>query len=128
MRKAYKIVLTPAAQGYMVTVPDFNCNTQGEDIAEALFMARDVIGAMGMAWEDMGKDIPAPGSVEFEAADGEIVTYVDVDFAEYRRKHDNRMVKKNCTIPFGLCEAAEKAGINFSSVLREALKEKLNYN
>ena len=128
MRKAYKIVLTPTEDGYMVTVPDFNCNTQGEDIAEALFMARDVIGAMGMAWEDMGKEIPAPNSVEFETADGEIVTYVDVDFAEYRRKHDNRMVKKNCTIPFGLCEAAEKAGINFSGVLREALKEKLNYN
>lgn len=26
-----------------------------------------------------------------------ILTMVDVDFAEYRRKHDNRMVKKNCT-------------------------------
>ena len=128
MRKAYKIVLTPTEQGYMVTVSDLKCNTQGEDIAEALFMARDVIGAMGMAWEDMGKGIPEPDSVEFETEANEIVTYVDVDFAEYRRKHDNRMVKKNCTIPFGLCEAAEKAGSNFSSVLREALKEKLNYN
>lgn len=128
MRKAYKIVLTPTEQGYVVTVPDFNCNTQGEDIAEALFMARDVIGAMGMAWEDMGKEIPVPDSVEFQAEANEIVTYVDVDFAEYRRRNDNRMVKKNCTIPFALCEAAEKAGINFSSTLRDALKEKLNFN
>ena len=44
---------------------------------------------------------------------------------EYRRKTDNKMVKKNCTIPNYLNVEAEKRGINFSRVLQEALQEKL---
>lgn len=35
--------------------------------------------------QDMGKDIPAPGSAECVPEENEIVTCVDVDFAEYRR-------------------------------------------
>lgn len=125
MRKAYKIILTPADQGYMVTVPDFDCNTQGEDIADALFMARDVIGAMGIALQDMGKEIPEPDSVPFETAAGDIVAFVDVDFTEYRKKADNRKVKKTLSIPSWLNERAEAEHINFSRVLEEALKDKL---
>ena len=52
-------------------------------------------------------------------------TWVDVDFAEYCKKVDNRAVKKNCTIPYWLNVKAEKAGINFSKVLQEALLEVL---
>lgn len=50
---------------------------------------------------------------------------VDIDFLEYKKKHDNRMVKKNCTIPYYLNDMAEKEGINFSRVLQDALQEKL---
>ena len=48
-----------------------------------------------------------------------------MDLSEYRRKTDNKMVKKNCTIPNYLNVEAEKRGINFSRVLQEALQEKL---
>ena len=51
--------------------------------------------------------------------EGTIRTLVDVDLSEYRRKTDNRMVKKNCTIPNYLNVEAEKRGINFSRVLQE---------
>lgn len=125
MRKAYKIILTPADQGYMVTVPDFNCNTQGKDIADALFMARDVIGAMGITLQDMGKDIPEADSGTFTAAHDDIVTYVDVDFTEYRKKAENKKVKKTLSIPSWLNEKAEAEHINFSRVLEEALIDRL---
>lgn len=125
MRKAYKIILTPDDQGYVVTVPDFNCNTEGDDIAEALFMARDVIGLMGITLEDMGKDIPEPDTTEFTSEAGDIVTYVDVDFIEYRKKVANKKVKKTLTIPSWLNEKAEAAHINFSRALEEALINKL---
>ena len=125
MRKAYKIILTPDEQGYLVTVPDFNCNTQGESIADALFMARDVIGAMGITLQDMGKYIPEPDSVIFNPESEDIVTYVDVDFAEYRKKAENKKVKKTLTIPSWLNEKAEAEHINFSRVLEEALINKL---
>lgn len=126
MREAYKIVLTPETDGsYTVFVPDFNCGTQGKNLADAMYMARDVIGIMGITRQDMGKEIPAPGSAECTAEANDIVTYVDVDFAEYRRKHDNKKVKKTLTIPSWLNEQAEMAHINFSRTLEEALRSKL---
>ena len=125
MRKAYQIVLTPTEEGYLVTVPDFDCNTQGTDVAEAMFMARDVIGLMGITLQDMGKEVPEPNSVQFTSAPDDIVTYVDVDFMEYRKRAENKKVKKTLTIPSWLNEKAEAEHINFSRVLEEALISKL---
>lgn len=55
------------------------------------------------------------------AAKEDIVTLVDVDFVEYRRKVDNKAVKKNCTIPYWMNVEAEKAGINYSKLLQDAI-------
>jgi hypothetical protein len=44
----------------------------------------------------------------------------------YRKKYNNRAVKKTLSIPEWLNEAASKAGINFSQTLQDALKEKLD--
>ena len=77
-------------------------------------MARDAIGIMGIDMEDDGESLPAPTPVSEIRIDSDIVTLVDVDFQEYRRKNDMRAVKKNCTIPSWLNFEAEKAGINFS--------------
>jgi len=126
MKGVYPVFISEEEGCYLVHIPDFDIDTEGTDLADAIFMARDAIGIMGIQYEDDGKEIPMAGSGRQMAKEGDITTLVDVDFVEYRRKYDNRMVKKNCTIPFSLCEAAEKAGINFSNVLREALKEKLN--
>ena len=125
MRKAYQILLTPDTNGYVVTVPDFNCNTQGQDIADALFMARDVIGGMGITLQDLGKNIPEPGSTSFTISEKDIVTYVDVDFAEYRKRTENKRIKKTLTIPSWLNEKAEAEHINFSRVLEDALISRL---
>lgn len=92
MREAYKVILTPEENGsYTVFVPDFGSGTQGESLADAMYMARDLIGFMGITLQDMGKDIPVSGSAERSPEENEIVTYVDVDFAEYRRKHDKKV-------------------------------------
>ena len=125
MRKAYQIILTPTEEGYLVTVPDFDCNTQGTDVADALYMARDVIGLMGITLQDMGKELPEPNSVAFTPAPDDIVTYVDVDFMEYRKRAENKKVKKTLTIPSWLNEKAEAEHINFSRVLEEALISRL---
>ena len=94
---------------------------------EAIEMARDAIGIMGITWEDSQKPLPNPRSIREVVAEPEdIVTLVNVDFTDYRRKNDMRAVKKNCTIPGWLNYAAEKANINFSQVLQAALKQRLN--
>lgn len=82
-------------------MPDFEISTQGTDIADAIEMARDAIEVVGIDMEDDGESLSEPTAVSevraVSAAD--IVTLVDVDFGEYRRKNDMRAVKKNCTIP-----------------------------
>ena len=123
---AYPISITKEGNDYIVYIPDFDINTSGNSLAEAMFMARDAIGIMGLQLEDEGKDLPEPGSVSCKEK-GDIETFVDIDFSDYRKKHDNRMVKKNCTIPYYLKVEAEKRGINFSRLLQEALLQKIGY-
>lgn len=127
MKGVYPIILTPDGNSFTVYIPDFDIYTQGNDLTEAIVMARDAIGLMGIDMQDDGKDLPAATDAKaVQAADGDLVTLVDVDFVEYRRKNDMKVVKKNCTIPSWLCYEAEKANINFSQVLQAALKRELN--
>ena len=126
MTKVYPIILTPAKCGYVVSVPDLNINTQGKDLADAIFMARDAIGLWGICEQDSGRAIPEPSAAEPPHENGELVSWVDIDFDEYRRKHDNRTVRRNITLPAWLDEAASKANINVSGFIQSALKEHLN--
>ena len=126
MKNSYPIVLTPDNEGYTVYIPDFDINTQGYDLTKAIEMARDAIGIMGIDMEDNNKALPAPSKIsEVKLSENDIISLVDVDFLEYRRKNEIRTVKKNCTIPSWLCYESEKANINFSQVLQNALKHEL---
>ena len=91
-------------------------------------MARDAIGLMGIDLEDDGKTVPMPNTKQLNVSSPDFVSFVDVDFAEYRRKNEVKTIKKNCTIPSWLCYEAEKANINFSQVLQAALKKELRIN
>ncbi|MBS6475453.1 MAG: type II toxin-antitoxin system HicB family antitoxin [Clostridiales bacterium] len=127
MKKAYPIILSQGKDYIVVSIPDFNINTQGKDIPEAIEMARDAIGIMGIDMEDEKEALPIPSDLSAIKSDAkDIITLVDVDFAEYRRKNDMRTVKKNCTIPSWLNFEAEKAGVNFSALLQSALKKELH--
>lgn len=132
MKIVYPVFIKPNDEEYLVYVPDMDIYTEGTGFADAISMARDAIGcrtldanppaasdyaaAMKKAKEDADED--------FDFSDG-VLTFVDIDVDEYRRKHDNRVVKKNCTIPSWLNEEALAAGINFSQTLQDALKEKI---
>jgi len=128
MKAVYPIVLSQGKEHIIVYVPDFQINTQGKNMADAMEMARDAIGLMGIDMEDEREALPAPTALAATQAENreQTVTLVDVDFTEYRRRNDTRAVKKNCTIPSWLNAEAEKAGINFSATLQSALKQSLN--
>lgn len=127
MKNTYTIIITPDNGDYIVYIPDFEINTQGHDLTEAIEMARDAIGLMGITLEDENKPIPSPTRFQdISASPTDIVTLVDVDFSEYRRKSDLKTVKKNCTLPSWLCYEAEKAHINFSQALQAGLKQALH--
>lgn len=129
MKNTYPIVLIPDSPGFLVYIPDFDINTEGNDLTEAISMARDAIGLMGITLEDDEQPLPSPSKFEdVKTKPGEFVTFVDIDFSDYRRKNEMRSVKKNCTLPSWLCYEAEKANINFSAVLQAALKRELHIN
>ena len=127
MKNSYPIILIREEKGFTVYIPDFDINTQGDDLTEAIEMARDAIGLMGIDMQDDNETLPSPSAIsDIKLKSGEISSLVDVDFDEYRRKHEMRSVKKNCTIPGWLSYEAEKSNINFSAVLQEALMERLH--
>lgn len=128
MKAVYPIVLSEGKEHIIVYVPDFDINTQGKDVADAMEMARDAIGIIGIDIEDENEMLPIPSMLDDvqKENDSDIVTLVDVDFGEYRRRNDMRAVKKNCTIPSWLNFEAEKAGMNFSAILQTALKQELH--
>ena len=43
MRKAYPTIMTPTDGIYMIRVPDMDIDTQGNDLTDAIEMARDAI-------------------------------------------------------------------------------------
>ena len=43
----------------------------------------------------------------------------------YRRAQDTRAIRKNVTIPSYLNDLAERAGVNFSQVLQDGLRQRL---
>ncbi len=127
MKQAYPVIITKDKDFFVASIPDFETGTQGESLAEAIEMARDAIGMCGCYMQDEKKDIPIPtdiGNVTKESSD--ILTLVDVDFDEYRKKHEMRTVRKNVTIPSWLNEEAESANINFSALLQKAIKAELH--
>lgn len=129
MKYVYPIVLNKCDNGqYLVHVPDFDTDTEGKDLADAIDMAKDAIGQLGCYYQDIKRNIPQACDINsIQTTGNEIKTLVDIDFLEYRRKHDKRTVRKNCTIQSWLNYEAERAGINFSAVLQDALKNKLGY-
>ena len=125
MTVVYPVVFTPMEEGgYLAYVPDLKINTQGEDLAQAILMARDAIGVIGLDIEDDGDPLPVP-SKSVPHQENEIVSLVDVDLAAYRRSVEKKTVRRNVTLPGWLDSAAKDAGINVSAVLQAALKQQL---
>lgn len=125
MKIAYPIILTPDETGYLVYVPDFDINTQGSSVADAIEMAEDAISLCGISLQDIGQKIPSASVRPPECGEGQISAFAVVDFDAYRRASDMRTVRKNVTVPNYLNKLAVKAGINFSQVLQEGLKQRL---
>lgn len=132
MKQVYPVFITEYKKDFLVYVPDMDIYTEGKSMVNAIEMARDAIGLKGIDFEDDEKTIPLPSNrekaIEKAKADADIFDYstgvltlVDVDFYEYRRRMDNKTVRRNVTLPNWLNAEAEKAQINVSRVLQDAL-------
>lgn len=89
MQAAYPVIITEENGKYIVDAVDFGIHTYGESIYDAMVMGRDAISLTGIVWEDEKREIPAPSDLRnIECPEGAFLTYIDIDFAEYRRELD----------------------------------------
>lgn len=134
MKNVYPVFFTKTDTVVLVEVPDLEILTEGTDMSDAMEMARDAIELKCVSMEDDGTEIPLPSEINdldvnngiFAEEDATVISFVDIDSGEYRRKIDTKTVRKNVTIPGWLNYEAEHAGINVSRVLQEALMNVLN--
>ena len=131
---AYPVIFTKTKDKkdtYLVYIPDLDGATEGYGIADAIRMARDYIGSALYSKEE--KRYPKPSALsdvdisksEFCDAGESIISIVDVDVEEYRKKLDNKPVRRNVSLPNWLNKRANEEHINVSRVLQEALMERL---
>lgn len=134
VKSVYPVFLTQANTIVLVEVPDLEILTEGKDIPDAIEMARDAIELKCVSLEDEGINIPKPSDIStlnvnagtFAEEGKTIVSLVDVNPAEYRKKIDTRTVRRNVALPSWLNYEAEQAGVNVSRILQEALMSTLN--
>lgn len=86
MKKAYPVVLERGEKSTVAYAPDFGVSAEGATFAEAVEMARDAIGRIGIGMEDDGEAIPASSEIR-PARSGAVLVRVEVDFADYRRRY-----------------------------------------
>ena len=131
MKAVYPVLFTKVESSILVEVPDLNITTEGKDMNDAIEMARDAIELVCVSMEDSNEEIQIRSDSldvekgEFSNAGVTVLSYVDIDSDEYRRKIDTKVVRKNVSLPSWLNYEADKAGINVSRVLQDALMEKL---
>ena len=131
---AYPVIFTKTGDKkdtYLVYIPDLDGATEGYGIADAIRMARDYIGCALYSKDD--KTYPKPTAIskvdisksEFADAGESIISIVDVDVDEFRKKLDNKPVRRNVSLPNWLNKKANEEHINVSRVLQDALMDRL---
>lgn len=123
---AFPVCFKKVDNGYVAWNDDIPVATQGKDLEEAIFMAKDAIELM--AYDDFlrGGEIIQPKVLICENEDYDFVSHVICDLNKYLNLESEKKVKKNCTIPESLAKAAENKGVNFSKVLTNALEKELS--
>lgn len=126
MNKVYPAIFEQDTVGYGIYFPNVEgAVTQAETIPDGLVMAADALGIMLADLIEKDQPLPKPTPINQVAFDKEtqFVTLVAVDLADYLK--EGKLDKKNVSIPHWLNLRAEKAGVNFSKTLTEALMDKL---
>lgn len=131
MVRLYPVIFVKSKKEILVEVPDFNVQTFGKDMKDALFMARDIIGMVGSEYILEKKKLPIPSDIKkvkakvFSKEGKAIKMLVDVDIENYSLKENNKTVRRNVSIPKWLDRKVKDLKINVSKLLTEILEEKV---
>ncbi|GED19045.1 type II toxin-antitoxin system HicB family antitoxin [Kurthia gibsonii] len=114
--------------GISVSFPDlpgiFTC---GKDEEEAYDYAKEALGLHLFGMEIDGDIIPSPSKInQLDLDSDKAVVIVNIFMPLVRDRVQRATLKKTLTIPKWINDLAEENHINFSQVLQEALKERLD--
>ena len=125
MKLTYPAIFSPweDGSGYTVEVPDLpGCVSQGNSLAEAIFMGTDAASGWVLTELEDGKPAPKASPVKKVRPEKDgFVSMLVLDMDAYAEKYGNKAVRKNLTIPAWLNTFAEAKNINFSQVLQDSL-------
>ncbi len=135
MKVFYPVVFTAtndAKDTYLISIPDLEGMTEGHGLEDAINMARDYVGCA--LYNKVDDEFPISSKITdinlektvFYNKGETFCSIVDLDIDSYRRKMEQKSIRRNVSIPLWLDKAAKKANINVSRVLQEALIEKLD--
>ena len=135
MKTVYPVIFTKTNDDkdtYLIDIPDLNGLSEGYGLADAIHMARDLIGCK--LYDLNESQYPTASTMDsIDVSKGEFydvgkgfVSMVDIDMEQYRKEMDNQPIRRNVSLPSWLNKKANEAHINVSRVLQEALIEKLN--
>lgn len=120
----YPAIFTKEEDGsYSVVFPDIDgAFTCGIDFKEALYMAKDCLELNLSTLDEMP---PISDLENIKLNKGEHIVMIQADMLEFRKKYDNKLIKKTLTLPKWLNDLGVEKKVNFSKILQEALKERL---
>jgi len=124
----YPAILNYTENGISIEFPDLpGCLPCADTSEEA---ARNAKEAMGLHLWGMEKDndsIPEPTDIiDLKYSNAEVPLLVEVFMPPIRDRLNNKFVKKTLSIPQWLNVEAERAGVNFSLILQNGLKDYLH--
>lgn len=127
------------SESYTVIFPDLEgCISCGDNLNDAFKMAQDALGAYLFEYYTKPNEIPKASRIDeiklkldeedknYFLYNESFKNYVSIDLVEYVKKSSTKTVKKTLSIPSYLNEAGIENNINFSLLLQDALKKKLN--
>ena len=135
MKTVYPVIFTQTndkKDTYLIDIPDIGGLSEGYGLADAIHMARDLIGCK--LYELKDEQYPKASAMdsmdiskgEFFDSGKSFISMVDIDMEQYRKEMDNQPIRRNVSLPSWLNKKANEAHINVSRVLQDALIEKLN--
>ncbi|GAY72891.1 type II toxin-antitoxin system HicB family antitoxin [Lentilactobacillus kosonis] len=114
---------------YEVKFPDLapNAATFGENLQDALHMAKDALEGYLLTTEDYKEPIPKPSvPEEISVSKDDLLIPIEANTTLARDKEENLNIRKSVTIPKYLNDLGNEQGIDFSELLKTALQKKLD--
>ena len=124
MKYVYPALFVVEDDGIIVTFPDLDDTfTDGATMQEAFENAEDVLNLMLWNREEEKKEIPLPSPLEqITVPQGATLAMIKADTLAYRKMHDTKTIRRSITIPSWLDTLARERNINFSQLMRNAIR------